>query len=133
MPVQVARNIEFFINEYVEKGLITEDIKLNPVILTSEQVAYYSLPKIPIKETDKRKGNFEAIHGEGAVELDALEALHPEELGKIIEDNIMQFYDVELVDKVQSAKKEADRRIQMRYSERIEHYKAREQELKKRG
>ena len=37
------------------------------------------------KESDKGKARFEAQHGAGAVELDALEALHPGELRRIVE------------------------------------------------
>jgi hypothetical protein len=73
MPVSVARQIEYWSSRYVPGA----DIKLTPLALTREQVAQYALPRTPVKETDRRKGNFEAIHGEGAVELDALEALHP--------------------------------------------------------
>ena len=43
---------------------------------------------MPIKESDKRRGQFEAQHGEGAVELDAVEALRPGQLRTIIEDAV---------------------------------------------
>src|SRR5262249_51819997 len=76
MPVAVARQIEFWLSQYAPGA----DIKLTPLVLTREQVVAYDLPRTPIKESDRRRANFEALHGEGAVELDALEALHPGEL-----------------------------------------------------
>jgi hypothetical protein len=72
MPQAVARQIEFWINQY---GLDV-DIAVTPLVLTAAQVAEYGLPRIPIKDTDRRAANFEARRGEGAVEPDALEALH---------------------------------------------------------
>jgi hypothetical protein len=80
MPVSVARKIEFLLR----RDGHDLDIRLDPLILTREQVQHYRLPRIPIKDSDKSKARFEAQHGEGAVELDALEALHPGELARIV-------------------------------------------------
>jgi hypothetical protein len=80
MPVSVARKIEFL----VRRDGHNLDIRLKPLVLTAEQVARYRLPRIPIKVSDQGKARFEAQHGEGAVELDAIEALHPGELARII-------------------------------------------------
>jgi hypothetical protein len=88
MPVSVARKIEFFLRRDGADGL---DIRLNPLVLTAGQIAEYGLPKIPIKDSDPRKGRFEARHGEGAVELDALEALHPGTLAQIVEAAIDRY------------------------------------------
>jgi hypothetical protein len=60
-------------------------VRLDPLLLTADQVRRYRLPRIPIKESEKRKGAFEAAHGEGATELDALEAIHPGEVSRLIE------------------------------------------------
>jgi hypothetical protein len=82
MPVSIARKIEHIVRRDGHDDL---DIRLNPLLLTAEQVRRYGLPRVPIKDSDSRKGHFEARHGEGAVELDALEALHPGELARIVE------------------------------------------------
>ena len=50
---------------------------------------------------------FEARYGEGATELDALEALHPGELARIIEREIWRYYDDTLGDEIKAAKDEA--------------------------
>src|SRR4029077_14507606 len=67
------------------------DIRLAPLVLTAEQVERYRLPRIPIKDSERGKKHFEVRFGEGAVELDALEALHPGELARIVEARI-RFY-----------------------------------------
>jgi hypothetical protein len=68
MPVSPARHIEFAIRSMVEKP----DIRLHHLALTEEQVRELELPRIPIKDSDRRKERFEEQHGEGAVELNAL-------------------------------------------------------------
>ncbi len=88
MPVSVSRKIEFLIQDQHHEG----DIKLMPIVLTPEQCVKYKLPRIPIKEEERRKAGFEERHGTGATELDALEALHPGELRKIIEGYIDQYF-----------------------------------------
>jgi hypothetical protein len=90
MPVSIARKIEHILRRDGHDDL---DIRLDPLVLTAEQVAHYGLPRIPIKDSDKRKGHFEARHGEGAVELDALEALHPGELARIIENAVELYHE----------------------------------------
>jgi hypothetical protein len=104
MPTAVARQIEYWLATYALKA----DIKLNPIVLTKEQVEQYRLPRIPVKDSDRRKANFEERYGEGAVELDALEALHPGELARIVKENITQFRDGELEDKVAEAREMAE-------------------------
>lgn len=68
-------------------------VQLIPLLLTAEQVREYALPKIPIKPSDPRKAGFEERNGEGAVELDALEALHPGEFARIVNEAIDRFED----------------------------------------
>ncbi len=90
MPPSVARQIEFWRPVFAP----ALDVLLLPIVLTKEQVIQYSLPPIPIKDTDKRQDNFLAKYGvAGATELDALEALHPGELEKIIRQAIAPYRD----------------------------------------
>jgi hypothetical protein len=93
MPISVARKIEYFQRNENHDDL---DIRLQPICLTSEQVQQYKLPRVPVKDTDLRKASFEANHGEGQVELDALEALHPGQLSQIVTATILQWYDPDL-------------------------------------
>ncbi|MBD3342430.1 MAG: hypothetical protein GF353_25245, partial [Candidatus Lokiarchaeota archaeon] len=109
MPKQIARQIEFWTSEHK----IDSEIKLNPLVLTKEQVVEYKLPRVPIKESDKRKQNFEDIFGEGAVELDALEALHRGTLKNIVEKAINEYRDEDLANELNSARKEAHEKLQL--------------------
>jgi hypothetical protein len=87
MPVSVARKVEHIIR----RGDLELDVRLDPLVLTREQVELYRLPRIPIKDSDLGKRHFEDRFGEGATELDALEALHPGELSRIVAGEIMRW------------------------------------------
>jgi hypothetical protein len=98
MPVAVSRKIEYFVRTL---GLDL-DIRLFPVVLTLLQVQSYQLPRTPIKETERRRIGFEARHGEGAVELDALEALYPGQLTQVLSYYLDHYYDGMLESRVQA-------------------------------
>ena len=92
MSVSVARKIEFWVGRL---GLDL-DIRLDAMVLTAEQVETYHLPRMPIKASESRAASFQDRMGEGAVELDALEALHPGELRRTIVAWFGQYYDDEI-------------------------------------
>ncbi len=77
MVSAVARKLEFFIQNNV--GV---DIKLMKLALNEDQIKEFNLPKEP-------------KHGESVVELDALEAIHPGELSKIINYALQPYYDTD--------------------------------------
>src|SRR5262245_44093283 len=81
MPKATARKVEFAI----AKHDLDVDLQLIPVALSPEQCRQYRLPRTPLKDTERRKNRFEQIFGVGATELDALEALHPGELARLLE------------------------------------------------
>jgi hypothetical protein len=62
---------------------------------------------VPVKDSDRRKAAFEERHGEGAVELDALEALHPGQFERTIREAVAPYRDEELADRLQEARDEA--------------------------
>jgi hypothetical protein len=95
MPISIGRKIEFYQRKH---GYDDLDIALDPIILTTEQVKKYDLPRKPVKDSDLRKASFEAAHGKGQVELDALEALHPGQMAKIVRSAILQYHDPDLED-----------------------------------
>jgi hypothetical protein len=126
MPTAVARQIEFAISD----SLHDYDMKLMPLLLTQEQVMEYHLPRMPVKETDKRKGAFEERYGAGAVELDALEALHPGTLADLVTETILQFYDPHLPYAVRETGEEADENIHAQWDDRMAPYQERLDALK---
>lgn len=103
MPVGVGRQVEFWRCRYAPDT----DLKLTPLALTADQVAHYQLPRIPVKKSDLRRKRFEGTYGQGAVELDALEALHPGELRTIVRDAIWAYYDAGLEKRLAAAATEA--------------------------
>ena len=96
MPVSVARKVEF----YIYKFGLEVDMTLNPLLLTEEQCQHYRLPRTPIKKKDKRKKKFEETFGTGATELDALEALRPGEMARLLEAEIDRHLDPTLEERV---------------------------------
>jgi hypothetical protein len=53
----------------------------------------YRLPGIPTKESDSRAKSFIERFGDRATELDALEALHPGELARMVREALEPYYD----------------------------------------
>lgn len=92
MPVAIARKVEYFIRN---DGSMA-DVRLYPVVLSADQVQQYRLPRTPIKETERRAGRFEERYGEGAAELDALEAIHPGALRDILDRELRRYFDADL-------------------------------------
>jgi hypothetical protein len=117
MPVACARKIQFLSEG---KNL---DIQVRPVVLTPEQCRDYRLPRTPIKETEHRAAGFEARFGEGATELDALEALHPGELRRILVREIERYHDNTLGDRVEQAAEEFSGRLDNVREEAIERHR----------
>jgi len=111
MPTAIARFLEFKKQEYAP----SLDIALQPIALTAEQVIEYDLPTDPDKSTDK----FLAIYGQGAVELDALAALHPGEFEKIVEEHINLYLDHEIEDEISSVESDEDERLYEEWADHI--------------
>lgn len=87
MVSAVARKLEFFTQNQPDM-----DIKVCRLALNEEHIQKFNLPKAP-------------KHGEAVVELDALEAIHPGELGKIVEKALEPYYDKEKVALVRAENK----------------------------
>jgi hypothetical protein len=99
MPVAVSRKIEFYQrNEFPDI-----DVQVNQILLTEDQCRKYKLPRTPLKDSERRGAKWEEKYGEGATELDALEALYPGEFSKIVRTEIERFFDTSLVDRCDRA------------------------------
>lgn len=90
MPISVARKTEWFCRQ---KYKFPCDVKLKSIALTYDQVMGYRLPGIPTKEGDSKARNFIGRFGDRATELDALEALYPGELAKIVRESLEPYND----------------------------------------
>jgi hypothetical protein len=101
IPAAASRKIEFFIRR--DHSDLDLDIQVRQIALTHDQCVEYALPRTPIKETEARAERFEDRFGEGATELDALEALHPGALRDIIRNEVVRYYDIDLQERADQA------------------------------
>jgi hypothetical protein len=103
MPVSLAQKLEFLIHTTAPDL----DVQVRQVALTRGQVRRYRLPGIPIRDSNPQAAEFERRHGvEGATELDALEALRPGELRKIVTKEIKRYIDPDLDANIRAAHRE---------------------------
>jgi hypothetical protein len=89
MPVAIARKLEF---ELDRQGMGHRDVQVRQIMLTYEQCVEYRLPRTPIKVGERRASRFEQRFGQGATELDALEAIHPGVFATIVTDEIKRYW-----------------------------------------
>src|SRR3989344_3933701 len=81
----------------IERNISSTLIELNTkhnirrIALTKEQIEKYDIPPQPTKVSDTRTAKHKELHGDIAVELDALD---PRILTKLIEDTIISFLDI---------------------------------------
>jgi hypothetical protein len=118
MSAAVSRKLEYFVRTYH----LNLDIRLFPVVLTLDQVRAYQLPRTPIKETERRRVGFEERYGEGAVELDALEALYPGQLQVLLAQYLASYYDATLAERVQAAQAQLEAAASVVWQEVIAAY-----------
>jgi hypothetical protein len=115
MPKQVARQCEFWLKKYLPEA----DIRLQPIVLTEEQVDEYELWEKAIRNEET---------GEETYELDALEALHEGALGSIVREHIRKFRDPDLLVKYYAAGEEAAQALEEALEEEAgEHLEALEE------
>lgn len=107
MPVAASRQIEYWLSQYAPDA----DILLTPLALTKDQVVERQLPRIPVKQSDRRKANFEGLYGEGAVELDALESLYPGVLAEMVHEAASPYRDPNIRDELLEADQRAEEQV----------------------
>ncbi len=127
MPTAVARKVEFEIRDLPNHA----NVRLDPVVLSQEQVTHYNLPRKPMTgKAAAYKDGWEARHGAGAVELDAVEAMHPGELARLCEERICCFRDPDLRRKISVAGEEAEEEIAETWQAVAGHLEKRLEELR---
>jgi hypothetical protein len=116
MPRGPARHVEFAIRDMEEKP----DMRLHHLALTENQVRELELPRIPIKDSDLRKANFEARHGEGASELNSL--MHPTRRAHteaMLREAIRGLRDDTLPNRLRTAHRQAQRMVDEELARRL--------------
>jgi hypothetical protein len=134
MPVSFARHCQFATWELEEIAAeIAPEIKVDNVAVTGEQVEKFDLPRMPIKETDLRRAMWELEHGEGAVEVEGMDAAVPGELERILEERIEDLLDLDLEDKVGREREEAENRVNTAIREVLEDHREDFEEIHRRA
>ena len=92
IPVAAARKVEWLIRAHD----LDIDLQLIPILLDHDQCVNYELPRTPLKADEGRADEWTLRFGEGGTELDALEALHPGELRRIVTEALDRYHDHDL-------------------------------------
>jgi hypothetical protein len=119
MPLAVARKIE----HELHRRDLDLDIQVRPIALTHDQCVEYRLPRVPIKEKEKRAAAFEERFGSGATELDALEALHPGILRQLLIKEIERYWNPDHDDAVARTCEDIDQEVSEITGEVIEEHR----------
>ena len=98
MPIAVARHIEFYRPKYAPDS----DIKLSILALTPEQIDQFDLPR--------------SVEKAGATELDALEALRPGELERIVRSAIEPYLAKSINAQLDAAQRQAQTIVRQKWS-----------------
>lgn len=91
--------------EYYERGFyawIEYNFRIEGIALTREQINKYNPPRNPAKITDPRAAKFIAEHGSSSWEVDALK---PEVLHSLLDENIVNLLDMDKLEKIKKADK----------------------------
>lgn len=100
-----ARRLEYLVKQAMPDG--GPAVTVQQLMLSREQVVSYGLPFTPMKASEKRADKFlDQMQVDGAVEIDAMLALHPDEFKRIIEQAFRAYSDL---DKLAEAQRVAAR------------------------
>ena len=126
MPVQVGRQTQYAFWQLEElAGEEAPNVKLEPIALTHDQVVDWRLPRKPLKAGYE---DWEDRFGEGAVEVDALEARHPGRLTHLVRERVSELQDNDLRQRISSAREEAERQVHAAVEEAVARHQGRAQE-----
>jgi hypothetical protein len=104
IPVAAARKVEWLIRAHD----LDIDLQLIPILLDHDQCVHYQLPRTPLKADEGRADEWAIQFGEGGTELDALEALHPGELRRIVTEALDRYHDHDLQGRWDALKSERE-------------------------
>jgi len=119
MPLSVARKLEYLLRRHRRAHPV---VKLCPLMLTPSQCVHYSLPRMPISLDNSRKVHFEDCHGPGATELDALAALYPGAIGRLLVQALEVYCSQQLAQQVRTEAQDIVRQLTQRLAERINNW-----------
>jgi hypothetical protein len=100
MPVSMARKLQALRDGFMP----SLQYEVIPVALTPQQAVDFDLPSTPLRPKEKRKENWRGAWGRDQTEIDALIALHEDELSTMISDAIKPYFDDTLAGRFVEAK-----------------------------
>jgi hypothetical protein len=102
MPVSIGRKLQAL------RDLCFPDLEfeVHPVALTPEQVRELGLPSTPLKPGERRADRWRAAFGTAQTEIDALAALRPDELRRLVREAIEPHWDATLRSRLEIAETE---------------------------
>lgn len=107
--LDMIRDIKDRIEEFSDFSF---DFEILPISLTRDQIYEYDPPPNPAKITDPRAKYFIAEHGASSREVDALK---PQVLNKILEDNIKELIDYKKYQKVLEQEQEDIKELRKKF------------------
>ena len=115
MPVAVGRKLQALRDGFMP-SLRYEVV---PVALTPGQADEFDLPSKPLKKTEKRGEKWREAFDRDQTEIDAMIALHPNELSTMIKDAIKPYFDLTLANRVRDARSEWREAAQVAIDEQV--------------
>lgn len=90
MAIAMSRKLEW----YIRKNNSDVDVKVIDIGLNHYQCKKYKLPRTPMDKKDENySAGFQERYGQGATELDALEAIYPGKLKEMVMRFVDKYYD----------------------------------------
>ncbi len=118
MPLSVSRKLEYLLR----RQRTHPQVKLCNLMLTSKQCGRYHLPRTPISRSNRRKARFECHHGLGATELDALAALCPGTISRLLAQALGSYCSLELARQVSDETQSIIRELAPKLQERLKRW-----------
>jgi hypothetical protein len=118
MPAAFAKALAYYSPIYAS-GV---DIRMTQLALTAQQVIDYDLPQ---NVMDKEKidsdyaTKFIELYGDAFTELDALEAIRPGELGRLVREAVEPYIDRDLAKRCYEREREAQRKVKEQWDAEI--------------
>jgi hypothetical protein len=119
MPISIGRKLQALRDLHFPQL----EFAVRRVALTPDHVRAYGLPDSPLKETERRAGEWKQAMDVEQTEIDALAALQPELLRRLALDAIAPLYDGTLEARVARARTEWLERAQVRLETQVDQEK----------
>jgi hypothetical protein len=116
MAVSTARTVQALITTQFPDL----EVRVHAPALTVNQCAEWDLPSTPLKETERRADKWLSAMGREQTELDAAVALAPREFARVVEESLLQYFDVGLARRAREAREKLERAANERLADHLD-------------